>query len=246
MAGHDALMDALVKIADFLGEILGRRCEVVVHDLRFPYSSIVHIVNGSITGRRVGGPATDLALRILRAGGCPGDRMVNYETRTADGKRLRSSTIFFRGDQGQIVACLCVNIDLTDYLIAQQVLNEWCSVRSPSTEQPQETFVQSVSSIVQGAVKSAISCVGKPVALMQKEDKLEVVRILDEAGMFLIKGAVDFVAGELGVSRGSIYNYLEEVRSRKNMGCYTETIKPTAGDQPSQTKCNGSMSLPER
>lgn len=221
----DALIEALTRIADFLGEICGRRCEVVVHDLRSPQSSIVHIVNGHVTGRKVGGPVTDLALRVLRAGGCPGDRMVNYETRTADGKRLRSSTVFFRGDGGEIVACLCINIDLTDYLVAKQVLDEMCFIASGPTEPPRETFVESVSSVIQNAVKNAIDSVGKPVALMQKEDKVEAVRILDEAGMFLIKGAVDFVANELAVSRYTVYNYLEEVRSKRNIGPVTETIK---------------------
>ena len=52
---------------------------------------------------------------------------------------------------------------------------------------------------------------------MEKEDKLVIVRRLDEKGVFLVKGAIDYVANILGVSRYTIYNYLDEVRSSPNL-----------------------------
>ncbi len=51
-----------------------------------------------------------------------------------------------------------------------------------------------------------------PVELMKKQHKAAVVRELDEAGYFLIKDAVDFLAAELKVTRYTIYNYLNEIR----------------------------------
>lgn len=50
---------------------------------------------------------------------------------------------------------------------------------------------------------------------MQKEHKLKIVEVLDEKGVFLIKGAVDDVANAIGVSRYSVYNYLDEIRAAK-------------------------------
>ncbi len=40
-----------------------------------------------------------------------------------------------------------------------------------------------------------------------------MVRELDEAGFFLIKDWVDHLAGELDVTRYTIYNYLNEIRA---------------------------------
>jgi predicted transcriptional regulator YheO len=54
---------------------------------------------------------------------------------------------------------------------------------------------------------------GIPVDLMKKRHKAAVVRELDEAGYFLIKDAVDHLAGRLDVTRYTIYNYLNEVRA---------------------------------
>ena len=53
---------------------------------------------------------------------------------------------------------------------------------------------------------------------MQKAQKLEVVRTLNEEGMFLIRGAVDYVADSLSVSRPTIYNYLAELKSSERFG----------------------------
>jgi predicted transcriptional regulator YheO len=51
-----------------------------------------------------------------------------------------------------------------------------------------------------------------PVTLMKKADKLAVVQELDERGVFLIRGAINGVAQALGVSRYTIYNYLDEIK----------------------------------
>ncbi|WP_121011425.1 aminotransferase class V-fold PLP-dependent enzyme [Saccharothrix australiensis] len=63
-------------------------------------------------------------------------------------------------------------------------------------------------------VERAIAAVGVPVELMKKSHKSRVVRDLDAAGLFLIRDSVDHLAGELGVTRYTIYNYLNEVRAR--------------------------------
>lgn len=49
---------------------------------------------------------------------------------------------------------------------------------------------------------------GAPLAELSREDKQEVVRRLDEQGAFTIRRAVEEVADTLGVSRFTIYNYL--------------------------------------
>lgn len=59
-------------------------------------------------------------------------------------------------------------------------------------------------------IAAAASHVGVPPTEMSRSQKQQVVRYLDERGAFLIKKAVEQVAGELGVSRFTIYNYLDE------------------------------------
>ena len=54
-------LEMLKQIAQALAAQFGPGCEVVIHDLaaKDPEKSIVYIVNGHVTGRRVGdGPST--------------------------------------------------------------------------------------------------------------------------------------------------------------------------------------------
>jgi predicted transcriptional regulator YheO len=49
---------------------------------------------------------------------------------------------------------------------------------------------------------------GAPLAALSREDKQRAVRLLDERGAFRLRKAVEDVADALGVSRFTVYNYL--------------------------------------
>jgi hypothetical protein len=52
------------------------------------------------------------------------------------------------------------------------------------------------------------SQLGAPLAELSREDKQRAVRLLDERGAFQLRKAVEEVADALGVSRFTVYNYL--------------------------------------
>ena len=94
-------------------------------------------------------------------------------------------------------------------------LTQVTNLEHPNEESSPETFASDISQLLRAAIDRAIEDIGKPPNFMGREDKLRVVGSLDEKGIFLIKGAVDEVAEALGVSRYSIYNYLDEVRAKE-------------------------------
>ncbi|GAA2772048.1 helix-turn-helix domain-containing protein [Streptomyces showdoensis] len=49
---------------------------------------------------------------------------------------------------------------------------------------------------------------GMPLAELDRKSKQEVVRILEARGAFSVRHGVETVAGALGVSRFTVYNYL--------------------------------------
>lgn len=53
---------------------------------------------------------------------------------------------------------------------------------------------------------------GAPLHQLDREGKQEVVRRLEEEGAFVIRKAVEEVADALGVSRFTVYNYLNAER----------------------------------
>ncbi|WP_189225935.1 aminotransferase class V-fold PLP-dependent enzyme [Saccharothrix coeruleofusca] len=194
------VLAALVPTVNSLADALGPGTEVVLHDLAKLPNSIVAIA-GDLTGRGVGGPMTDLLLGLVRRGTT--QDLAGYETYAPDGRVIRSSTVFLRDSRGVAVGCLCVNSDPRPDAQAAE--------RPPVSAV--EAFPGDVDTLQRLLVERAVDAVGVPVELMKKSHKSQVVRVLDEAGLFLIRDSVDYLAGVLGVTRYTIYNYLNEIRS---------------------------------
>ena len=101
-----------LALMDFLAELLGPRTEVVLHDTSDLSRSIVALTNGHVSGRSVGGPATDLVLKVLQNHEHDDqDFLANYLAESRTGGAFRSSTYFIRDADGGVVGMLCVNID---------------------------------------------------------------------------------------------------------------------------------------
>ena len=211
------IIKSLIPVVKTISATFGKNCEVVLHDFSGPQHSIIFIANGHVTGRKVGDPITDFALASWREGGFGDgsqDKLLNYKTRTKDGRILKSSSVFIKNEKNKIVGCLCINYDMTGHLMFENIINEFCTINELN-EEKEETFVKDVDEILDNIIGKAIEEINKPVSLMQKEDNLRVVQIVDKKGGFMIKGSIDQLAQSLNVSRYTIYNYLDELKMKK-------------------------------
>lgn len=208
-----ARLEALLRPAmKAIAAANGPHCEVVLHDLtsRDLDHTIAAIENGHVTGRSVGGPSTSLGLELLHDETADHDEY-GYRSRTRDGRELRSSSTYFRGADGRVIASLCINVDLTPFQTARAVLDE---ILNHGAEPPetQEIIAEDINEILDQLIDAAVASTGKSPALMARIDRVEVLRYLDNKGAFHVKRAVDRVARRLGVARVTAYNYLEEIR----------------------------------
>lgn len=214
-------LEKYIPLIKTIAEMFGKNCEVVLHDFSDPKHSIVAIENGHVTGRKIGDPITDLALYIWKKNGYEKektDRIVNYKTKSKNGKILKSSTVFIRNDQKKIIGCICINYNITVYSMFYKEIDGFCTTVDLDKEKSEkgiETFTSDVNEVLKNIIQEAVEKIGKPIPLMQKEDKLMVAKIADEKGAFLIKGAIAQIAKEINVSRFTIYNYLEEIKASK-------------------------------
>lgn len=216
------IVKSLIPIVKTIGLMFGKNCEVVLHDFSGPKNSIIEIENGHVTGRKVGDPITDFALVALKNGGFgeqKDDKVLNYKTKTKDGKIIKSCSVLVKDENDAIVGCLCLNYDMTAHLMFEKLLNGFCNMAGTNAKdenlKPEETFATDVSEVLENIMSKAIEEINIPVSLMQKEENLRVVEIVDEKGGFMIKGSIDQMAKKLNVSRFTIYNYLEEVKAKK-------------------------------
>ena len=209
-------LQAVLQSAEGLSVMLGSRYEVILHDLSHVETSIVAIY-GNVTNRKVGGPATNYLLQLLKTYGDEAPNSLNYRNVLPDGRVLRSSTIFIRNENNHIIGSLCINQDQTDFIVASKLMQELTAFQKPSPEEDPagEFFAHDIGDVMEDMVRTELEILQKPVAYMQKEDKLAVVQRMENKGIFDVKGAVEYVAEKLGVSNYTIYNYLKEIRSSR-------------------------------
>jgi predicted transcriptional regulator YheO len=193
---------------------VGRHCEVVLHDLTgesFEHT-IAAIENGHVTGRSVGGPSTNLGLEVVQ-GSSEGDEF-GYRARTRDGRELHCSSVYFHDDDGAVIAALCINVDVTPLVAARGALNDVLNgAGSNGVPERGEIFASDINELLDQMIEEAVASTGKTVSMLTRDDRLTILRILDERGAFSVKRAVERVSRRLGISRVTVYNYLDEIRS---------------------------------
>lgn len=209
-------LDFYRRLAKALALQFGRGCEVVVHDLEAsdPSHSIVAIENGHVTGRKLGDGPSHVVLEALHAGEHElGDRLA-YLTKTADGKILKSSTVFIRDERGRAVGIFAVNFDIT-MLRAVEGTIEGLVGTEPSAPREPEPIVRNVADLLDDLIEQSVELVGTPVALMSKDEKVRAIRYLNDTGAFLITKSGPKVCKYFGISKYTLYSYLEEARSEE-------------------------------
>jgi predicted transcriptional regulator YheO len=207
------------QLVCFIGEALGEHCEVVLQNCS--KGCIEMIVNGQISGRKVGAPLTDLAKRIIENNDWKKyDYIAGYEGHTLDGKLLRSSTFFIK-DDGKLVGMLCINMDTSHYSqLSELILNLGGLTMSGKTvligneqDSKQETFINSIEDSFASIIRSLYG--NDTLDNFTQEDRLNIIRCLEEKGIFEIKSAISYIAPKLKCSESSVYRYLSKVRKEK-------------------------------
>lgn len=188
--------------------------EFILHDLSDPEHSLVAI-EGNVTGRSAGASVTNIVIEAVARHGDAAPDMIGYSSVAKDGRPLKSSTVFIRNAEGHIVGCMCSNIDMTDYLVARNLLERICTRGSTSAQQGEEIFEQDIRKVVEEIIKTKLEAAAKPVPTMTRGEKVQLVRELESKCVFEVKGAVEYAAQCMGVSSFTIYGYLKEIRSEK-------------------------------
>lgn len=208
------VLKGMLPMVEGISKTFGKNCEVVLHELKESRKSIIAIYNGHVTGRTIGSTMLDVGIEALRQGNKT-DNILNYKNKTNDGRILKSSTMFIRDDKNSIIGCLCINVDISDIIIAQKSLESFFETDREDDTNLNQFTNSNVNDVLINITADTLDSLGKPVSYMNKEDKVAVVKKLDMQGAFLIKGAIDYVAKILCVSRYTIYNYLDEIRANE-------------------------------
>ena len=202
-------LEELRHIAKGIAAQFGPNCEVVVHDLsQHPDHTIVAIENGHVSGRKVGDGASNVVLERMEHQDREARDHLSYLTRTPDGKVLKSSTIYIRNSRGNVTAILAINFDISALMMAAGAVRDFISVQEPQQAEPEK--IVNINNVLEELIQQSVALVGKPAALMNKEDKIKAIRFLNENGAFLVTRSGEKVAKYFGISKYTLYSYLDK------------------------------------
>ena len=93
-------------------------------------------------------------------------------------------------------------------------LEDFTALSSSMPQEP-ETIPHNVTDLLDELIEQSVRIVGKPVALMTKEDKVKAIGFLNDSGAFLVTKAGQKVCNYFGISKYTLYSYMDEAKSQK-------------------------------
>lgn len=157
------------------------------------------------------------------------------------GRLIRALSLLIRDDAGEVVGVLCINQDVTnvcllppgeasilpeasasaDALASEHAAAQLASAVSRNTEAKdlqKDSDIELEGSVLK-TVYAMIDRMTERVragrsssAVLTREERLPLVRFMDTRGVFLVKGALDYAAERLGVSKVTLYSDLDLLR----------------------------------
>lgn len=223
----DSQLHYFTKISEFFGRVLGPDYEVALHDISDHNGAIVALANGHISGRSIGEPASDKLINIIETRQYEDNDFILHEYGLApNGKVICSSSMFIKDVTGDLIGALCINFDDSRYRELSQKVFNLChpdalvdtNFRFDETKVPLKIsdHTHRFKTAPEGSAYDIITNTLKEhkmqVENMSVKDKLHILKLLDDQGVFLIKGAVKDAAKIFDCSQATMYRHLSKIK----------------------------------
>lgn len=205
------ILKSYEAVVDGLAMLIGSHCEIVLHSLQDLKCSAIRIANGEHTGRKIGSPITDLALRMLHdMTGADSSVSKCYFTRAKSGVLMKSLTIAIRNREQRVIGLLCINMNLD--VPFSQIMNTFIPPETPEVGSA-VNFASSVEDLVTQTLEFTIEEVNADRNVSNNAKNRQIVLNLYEKGIFDIKDAINQVADRLNISKHTVYLYIRQFKS---------------------------------
>ena len=193
-------------ICEAIARLFHPYAEVAIHDLAT--DRIVALWN-PYSRRAVGDPA--LLSELPEGIGTPGGELGVYGPYAKvlpDGRSLTSVSAVLVDAKGVRRGLLCVNFDRSPLDGVVELLSRFAA---PVTPRPPELFSRDWREQIALAIEEECRLRHLRRDQLTREDRLALVRLLNDKGLFSTRQAASHAALALGVSRATVYSLLKEV-----------------------------------
>jgi len=197
------ILRSQIPFIDCLGAMFGDNCEIVLHSFEALHASVIHIVNGHITGRKIGAPVTNIALEKLSEFKNSNENWTVYFSNSGkDNKQFKSSSTLITNNDNVPIGMICMNYSL-DVSLQSLVKNFYEPI-----DRKQENFSQDVNNLVLSHLEPIRNQVYNNNEIPSKNKVQEIIRQLNDIGLFELPITNKIVSQELGISSATIYKHL--------------------------------------
>ena len=218
------LLEHYKELTKFLSLVLGQHYEIILYWIDQSEVSIAAIENNHISGRTIDSPITEFGISLIQNKTYTNqDYITHFKSVNRHNVHLTSSTFFIKDDDSELIGMLGINHDNSADLNILEKLDEIKQIIQPNVdevEKTQSTMTQTNWSpqILSNNIEEIIFSVISPDLLqadvsLSQDLKVNIVRTLNQRGIFTMKGAVTTVANILQISEPSVYRYLKMVEN---------------------------------
>lgn len=216
------ILNEYVEMIHFIQHFISKNTEIVLHDISKPEHSVIAIINGHISGRKIGSSLNGAALTYIRHKiYLKTNELLNYRGYSKEGHELVCYTRFIKDDNNKLLGMLCVNIDkaeeieLTKKLCSMFGFDESISDSvsiAPSVNPLKEHFPENVEETLDIIYDEVINESHIDSTDLSYKQRQNIMRKLEEKGAFLFKGAIPIIAKKLQISEATTYRYLAKMK----------------------------------
>lgn len=208
------ILESYKLFIDGLSAYLGDAYEIVLHSLGNLEKSVIYIVNGEHTGRKIGAPITDLALRMYDSIQEEENDFIVYNSKNKKGESLKSATIAIRGENHKIIGLVCINMYLNTSFF--DVLTSFVpsSVNFMHKNNIDESFSSDTDDLIKTAIEEVKDIVVADASILPSSKNKVIVEKLYDRGIFNLKDSIIKVENLLGISKNTIYMHIRNYRKK--------------------------------
>jgi predicted transcriptional regulator YheO len=193
----------LAPICRAIVRLMPGQVEVVLHDL---VTNRIALIENSFSPREAGDDGLS-ELGDFQSELKADDTIGPYMKSNSDGARLRSVSALVRDEQGNPVALFCINMRVEAMEMARDILAAFTQVEAaPTSELLRNDWREVTNAIIAATLKELKLSFNQ----LKKPEREIIVERLISADIFTARGAVDYVAEALGVSRATLYTLIKQ------------------------------------
>ena len=209
-------IENILILANMLSKTLGRFMQITVSDTQTYLFAENVIGNEAVVGQDISDNEKyfldDKDLKQLPF-------VVNYKSLSHEMNKLRSSTYFFKDEEGNIEYLLSLTTNVDEFIHIREIMDIFTNGKLAPVRKSLEIdhipkLNLSIHDLIDTVITEGQKRYSTTVKRMTKMEKQSLIREMRSRGAFLIKGAVNEVATKLDYSEATIYRYLQKLEGK--------------------------------